>query len=682
MARSLRTLGLMAILLVLAPSFVAGQGFIDPFQATGVSGGYQDLDIRIGTNDLVAVSFNDGSDVFVLTSLGGFGNELNISQSAVTSSGAALASGSTFLLYLAYQEETPVVGQTGSEILLRNNNGGVFGPADFVTSNDGIDDTNPVVQVNDLGDLDLVWQRQDGVLDPEVVIRRNQGTTLVVGLGTDPKIVKLGGGSVYVSYARGGMLFGRTFDGTAFGAEETLVSLAGTNEQLDISVDSAGAVHGVFTNAQEVYYVRRNDDGSIITPEFRDAGPVTDPPHISSNQAGHAGVVFAKNGQVQLHELSINSIWTMTNLTPFASGAGNPVIAMDSLDYSHIAFTLFGAVFYMNNVPAPIPDFAASSPGGQLPVTVEFSNLTTGVVTSYLWDFGDGETSTLPNPAHTYVTPGSFTVSLTATGPGGSVTETKTNLISTSLPANVLKVPFIPVFAGQADILHPIFATHTEPFQGFQLSMSYDGDLMPISELSFDSSFTEALNPEFVDIEFVGSGPNSGIVAGIIFDTESRFDFRTLDPGTNQLIAALRYDVPATAPVGTTTDLAFTDGLGTPPKNNVFSPSLGPSIFPYPLQGGYEVISDTQPGNLFRRGDVNFNVSIDISDAITLLTHLFNNGPVPPCRDAADANDDGSINIGDAIYVLAYLFSNGSTPPYPFPNPGLDPTPDSLDCAG
>ncbi len=46
-------------------------------------------------------------------------------------------------------------------------------------------------------------------------------------------------------------------------------------------------------------------------------------------------------------------------------------------------------------------------------LTVEFSNTSTNAI-DYLWDFGDGETSTDVNPAHTYNSPGTFIVTLTA----------------------------------------------------------------------------------------------------------------------------------------------------------------------------------------------------------------------------------------------------------------------------
>ena len=40
-------------------------------------------------------------------------------------------------------------------------------------------------------------------------------------------------------------------------------------------------------------------------------------------------------------------------------------------------------------------------------------------ITSWLWDFGDGQTSTLQNPSHVYATPGSYTVTLTVTNSDG-----------------------------------------------------------------------------------------------------------------------------------------------------------------------------------------------------------------------------------------------------------------------
>jgi PKD repeat protein len=77
----------------------------------------------------------------------------------------------------------------------------------------------------------------------------------------------------------------------------------------------------------------------------------------------------------------------------------------------------------------PNAEFAASPTSGIEPLTVDFTNLSSGVVTSYYWEFGDSGTSTLSNPSHQYQNPGDYTVRLTVTGPGGPDLEQKDNYI-------------------------------------------------------------------------------------------------------------------------------------------------------------------------------------------------------------------------------------------------------------
>lgn len=81
----------------------------------------------------------------------------------------------------------------------------------------------------------------------------------------------------------------------------------------------------------------------------------------------------------------------------------------------------------------------------------------------------------------------------------------------------------------------------------------------------------------------------------------------------------------------------------------------------------------------FERGDASADGTINISDAIYLLSYFFSGGPAPSCDDSADVNDDGMLNVGDAISILGFLFTMG-TPIAPPMTCGQDPTPDSLTC--
>ena len=70
--------------------------------------------------------------------------------------------------------------------------------------------------------------------------------------------------------------------------------------------------------------------------------------------------------------------------------------------------------------PAPVADLVADTTQGcSVPFTVNFTDLSTGGPVAWDWDFGDGNTSNQQNPSHTYANPGTYTVTLTVTGPNG-----------------------------------------------------------------------------------------------------------------------------------------------------------------------------------------------------------------------------------------------------------------------
>lgn len=75
--------------------------------------------------------------------------------------------------------------------------------------------------------------------------------------------------------------------------------------------------------------------------------------------------------------------------------------------------------------------FTATPTSGPAPLTVDFEDLTTGdpPPTSWLWDFGDGATSTLQDPTHEYAAPGAYTVTLTASRAGGSPDECNATIV-------------------------------------------------------------------------------------------------------------------------------------------------------------------------------------------------------------------------------------------------------------
>jgi PKD repeat protein len=69
---------------------------------------------------------------------------------------------------------------------------------------------------------------------------------------------------------------------------------------------------------------------------------------------------------------------------------------------------------------APIASFTTRTSTGVAPLSVQFSDSSSGSITEWFWEFGDGEMSSERNPTHIYTEPGRYDVTLRVTGPGGT----------------------------------------------------------------------------------------------------------------------------------------------------------------------------------------------------------------------------------------------------------------------
>lgn len=85
---------------------------------------------------------------------------------------------------------------------------------------------------------------------------------------------------------------------------------------------------------------------------------------------------------------------------------------------------------YVTVGSAPTAGFSASATNGSAPLQVDFTDLSSGAPTGWLWDFGDGGSATTQDAGHLYTTPGTYTVTLTATNACGSDPEVKTDHVT------------------------------------------------------------------------------------------------------------------------------------------------------------------------------------------------------------------------------------------------------------
>ena len=85
--------------------------------------------------------------------------------------------------------------------------------------------------------------------------------------------------------------------------------------------------------------------------------------------------------------------------------------------------------------PPPVADFSGNPTSGDAPLTVQFTDLSSGSPTSWDWTFGDTGTATAQNPSHQYTSVDLYTVSLTAANAQGQDTETKPDYIDVTEPS-------------------------------------------------------------------------------------------------------------------------------------------------------------------------------------------------------------------------------------------------------
>ncbi len=137
--------------------------------------------------------------------------------------------------------------------------------------------------------------------------------------------------------------------------------------------------------------------------------------------------------------------WTFDGGTPSSSNLQNPTItyttpgtysvslvASNASGTNSVTKTTYISVLENNSNAAPIANFNSNTTSGEAPLNVLFYDLSSNNPTAWNWTFegGNPATSTIQNPSVNYTTPGTYTVSLTATNSNGSNVITKAAYIT------------------------------------------------------------------------------------------------------------------------------------------------------------------------------------------------------------------------------------------------------------
>jgi PKD repeat protein len=241
------------------------------------------------------------------------------------------------------------------------------------------------------------------------------------------------------------------------GAEGAVIVLSGSSTDVVYELFVNGTTTGtklVGTGAELTFLpVKTNGKYTIIgttvagscTVEMQGAVNVAEIPLPSVNIVGNKtpAMTSTEKYTVENPQEKETYLWKVTNGTIVGSNTGAE-ITVKWEDRSTGTIELFRknsfgcsnwATVNISLTNVLSAEFVAKQSKGDVPFLVEFTSTTTGLVSSYLWEFGDGGTSPQPNPSHTYKQVGKYTVKLTVTHDGNSKTVSKADFV-TVLPAN------------------------------------------------------------------------------------------------------------------------------------------------------------------------------------------------------------------------------------------------------
>ena len=193
-----------------------------------------------------------------------------------------------------------------------------------------------------------------------------------------------------------------------------------------VSATAIGSAGSLVSSISIGEYASSSSTGWSANVEV-DPGTVGANNAISGSVSGDTGYLmqYLTNGIVN------EQLWSAV----VSGSVRNPVVTVTlqgtlKVDLVHNQWTFTGA-----NLTPPAAGFSGTPTSGAAPLLVTFTDASTGNITNWLWNFGDGHSVTNTSNAsvnNTYASAGTYNVSLTVTGPNGTNTVTKTGYIAVS----------------------------------------------------------------------------------------------------------------------------------------------------------------------------------------------------------------------------------------------------------
>ncbi|MCB2184359.1 MAG: S8 family serine peptidase [Desulfobulbaceae bacterium] len=250
--------------------------------------------------------------------------------------------------------------------------------------------------------------------------------------------------------------------------------------------DSSSAADKVTCFSNSASFLSLLAPGSLITA-------------AGSTKAGTSQAAPHAAGAVAVLK-ELDSLFSVDDIFSQLTGTGVPVtdprnsITTPRLD-------LYSAV---TDLQPPSSNFTAAPLSGNAPLIVDFTDSSAWFPNSWLWDFGDGQTSSVQSPVHLYEQPGIYSVSLTAANTLGS------DFFSQSFYVDVASCPLLPAMIDSFD-----FSTLQAAY-----NTAIDGDIIKshavifYEDLLLDRNIEVSLSGGF-NCEYSNSIPATKIIGSL-----------------------------------------------------------------------------------------------------------------------------------------------------------------------
>ncbi|MBN1417413.1 MAG: PKD domain-containing protein, partial [Planctomycetes bacterium] len=517
------------------------------------STGAPSLDVDAMDNPLVVFATETG--VSLVCGFNGFETSIPVErgiEGARTPSIAATPVGTSWIAFEAPEGDGSIEGV----YVTGNPGGGFLAPARVG------DGCRPQVRITDEGNPLLVFEVASEVVpdgggdegtegegQPEVVVATAAGVEVARFPGGQPSLVAGSDGRIHVAWILAGDLY----------VASGLLPDLEVQRWTETAGEEAEPQVALLPDRSPVVLYRVGGDLFLRMGGSTEALPV-----ISGVvEGGGASFDVTRGGAVYVvipdgsDVLLVKGLPASLEAPSRIAGADGPVdaarIRLDGRGVAHLVYAAAGEIWYANDSPQPVPDFAAEPTEGEPPLAVSFLDRSAGDVRGWTWDFGDGQTSALPNPVHVYGEPGAYTVSLTVQGAAGRThTTTRQSAVVVREPSNYLIVPEMVLFPALKGTYVPVLGTHVDAIQGFQLSLRYDPAVLRVIEVTLDRTTPEAYDPEFFVPRIYAD--DGAITVGLYVDINAPYDGRTIPAGLRQRLVNLVVDVPGSTPSGIETE--------------------------------------------------------------------------------------------------------------------------------